>query len=191
MKLSLNNFLYGLKQIVTGGSPLNATSIHAADGGFLHDKQLDFIDEINGAITQAGTSFDYFIIPRDYDEAVDTLRLHLLGSTAYTGDLTIVAYLTDVMVPGNSTAISTAAQSTTFTLPTVAGTFYTFDIDLSGNGMKRDTAFSISTVAVSTITQPTSSTDVIHGHITYASDLVAYDMFGTEPVNQLPQEVRG
>jgi len=192
MKLSLNNFLYGLKQIITGGGRTSGTGPKPADGGFLHDRQLDYIDELNsGGITPSGTSFDYFILPRDYDEAVDTLQLHLLGSTAYTGDLTIVSYLIDVLVPGNSTAVSTAAQSTTFTLPNTAGEFYTFTLDLSDNGMKRDTAFRVSTIAVSTATQVANSTGVIHGHLTYASDLVSYDMYGYEPVNKQQQLIRG
>jgi hypothetical protein len=69
----------------------------------------------------------------------------------------------------------------------VASTLTPITIDLSGLNFVRDTVLSISTVTpgyAGTIT-------LFGGFLTFASDLVAYDMFGFDIVNGREQAVRG
>lgn len=183
MKLSLNNFLYGLKQIVMGDNE--------TDGGFLCDVPVDLssvelssnvafaADETNGRVLKVTFTNDSVFhitqpVPRDYDEALDHLKVRVLASmlTVSTDDDVELDSELYVKVPG--TALSSDKD------PTAPGTVLStteqwIEFDLSGNELTRDDVFIFELITNGA--NDTSGEEVlIHAiEIEYRSTLVSYN----------------
>ena len=186
MNMNPYNFLYFVKQLVTGGAP--TTPIAAADGGFLKDVDLSGHSGTPAGSTLSSTALTFgpFMVPRDFDETYDTLQLRLLGSTDTAGDVTVVTSLVSAAVPGSSTTVTLGTTSTVVNFADALN-YAAITLDASKLGLTRDTVFSVSTV----IPGVSNQIDVVSGHLSYASDLVAYDMYGNDIVNGKQQAVRG
>jgi hypothetical protein len=181
-------FLYGVKQLVTGS---NASA--AADGGFLQD--FDYTQELlSTAASTFGSTGQFagntFKIGRDYDQASDQLQFRLLGSTAFTGTEVIWVWLTNVRTPGASTVSSTTPQSTLQAFST--GIYTAYSVSASGNGLAQDDVITVN-FSTSPATGQANPPLIINFGMcaTYASCLVAYDMYGVEFVGTSTQEIRG
>ena len=127
MKLSLNNFLYGVKQIVTGGGDSGVN-----DAGFLHEEQslLDSAGYSTGT-TDLGES--HFVVPRDYDEATDEFKLKVAGRMAGSTDTPDI----DVVISRTRVGESDVTTLTSTTIITLDDTYDTAELDLSGEEFKR------------------------------------------------------
>lgn len=182
MRASASNFLYFLKQIVTGGGRADPSSgtLQAADGGFLRD--VDYSNELFTAQSISSTAFvtGKIAIPRDYDETVDTLQLWLTGSTGSNGGtLTVQSKLVSTIIPNSTGVFVSSTVSTSIALPSTSTLNFMFGIDLSGQGLKRGSIGKISTVA----SGQSGIISVTGGFLTYASDLVAYNEFAQEVIS--------
>ena len=193
MNLTLFNFLQEIKQIITG-----TAANTSADGGFLVDvdiskilQQLSTSSTVSGPVTTynaiipstGSLSVGPFSIGRDYDQASDILQFRFTGSTSATSTDTVTSWLTSVTVPGSSSQSTLSAQvvSTAF----VANYWNNFGISQAGNGLAQGDVFFLN---LSTNNSPIT---VAGGTLTYASCLVAYDMYGNELVGTSTQEIRG
>lgn len=185
MKLSLNNFLYGIKQIVTGGG-LEKDGITAVnDAGYLLDENdlLDagtlpsgttFTTDTNGfailsvAATNTTVTSLGFWVPRDYDEATDELHVRFAANSAGATDTPTVTVTPKFQaVGGSSTAFSPATQVSA----ALSATAQLFDFVWRKQGLKRDT------FVVFTFTSGAHTTDALQVRslgVTYRSTLVSY-----------------
>jgi hypothetical protein len=159
MQASLNNFLYFLKQLVTGEGPV--------DGGILVDGQsvLDSAESASGQTTLAEANY---VVPRNYDEASDHLKLNFTGrmdGTTDTPDVDVVVTLTR---KGESD--STIQSSTTvFSLD---DSYDDAVLDLSGNGLQRGDFLDI---AITIGSHSTDGVERLSVRPEYRSTLVSYD----------------
>jgi len=190
MKLSLNNFLYGIKQIVTG----NTTT----DGGFLRDTHnligesvlatsVTYIADgsgypvLNAAASITAVAAIPFILPRDYDEAVDVFTVEVVAYMAGATDTPTLTLDPDKQVIGSaSSQMAVSSGSLTTAALSTTATKYTFS--LSANGLLRDTLVKL------TLTSGAHTTDalrVLSVRITYRSTLVSYNEFASDRVTQL------
>lgn len=164
MRLSLNNFLYGLKQIVTGDGDV--------DGGVLVDEQsvLQSPESASGNTTLPVAGF---VIPRDYDESTDHLKLNLAGrmdGSTDTPDFQVAVTRTRV---GESDS-TIQSNTTVFSLDDS----YNEDVlDLSGNNLQRGDHLDI---AVTLGAHTTDGAERLAVQPEYRSCVVSYDEFDSD-----------
>lgn len=158
MQLSLNNFLYGLKQIITGKGEV--------DGGILVDGQSIISGESAAGNTTLAEA--NFVVPRDYDEATDHLKLNFagrMGGSTDTPDVDVVVTLTR---EGESD--STIQSSTTvFSLD---DSYDTAVLDLSGNDLQRGDHLD---VAITVGAHATDDVERLSVRPEYRSTVVSYN----------------
>lgn len=200
MKLSLNNFLYGVKQIVTGDN--------VVDGGFLRDVPVPLAaldlntainydgsavgaavatlsgaylaaDEINARVVKVDAATDSIghltiPVPRDYDEALDTLKVRVLASQVAVSTDNDVELDSEVYVKTAGSALGPDLN------PTAPGTVLStteqwIEFDLSGNSLDRDDVVNFELITNGA--NDTASEEVlIHAvEYVYRSTLVSYD----------------
>ena len=113
MLFTPDNFLYNVKQIVPGGAKELSTSPQPADGGFNQDYNLGLnggvfsgsaalstvnnVPIITSAASQTTVVTYGFLVPRDYDENADQIRVRILarmGGTTNTPTLTVASSTT-------------------------------------------------------------------------------------------------
>lgn len=181
MNLNLYNYLQFVKQTVPG---TNANG--AADGGYLVDNDFSsllLLATASTIVSTGGHTIGSFKIPRDYDQASDTLQFRFLGSTATTGSTNMVAWLSNLSIPGRSTVSTTANHSTVQTFTNQIFTAYS--VDLSGEQLTQDDVFTlnVSTGSGAAITN-------VGVAMVYASCQVAYDQYGSEQVGLSTQLIR-
>lgn len=183
MHFSPNNFLYLVKQLVTGGLKPDATGPLPADGGFYLDYQVALGSGINSTgatiisvnnvpilssaasntlITDIG-----FLVPRDYDEASDQIKVRLLarsGGTTNTPTLTVASSTTQL---GSTVGVAgTSVVSAAITAVEAA-----YEFDLSGQGLTRD---SILNFTVTASAHTTDTVQIFGIEVVYASCLVSW-----------------
>jgi len=190
MKLSLNNFLYGVKHIVTGGGR-HTDGTPYNDAGFLREvltplSALDLspnvslaADETNARVlhvTEANDSVFHLTVPvpRDYDEETDVLRVRVLASQLTQSTDDDVELDSEVYVKTAGAALGSDLD------PTAPGTVLStteqwIEFDLTGNSLTRDDV-----VNFELITNGANDTDgeevLIHAvQVIYRSCLVSYD----------------
>lgn len=185
MKFSLNNFLYAIKQIVTGGgfAVNSGNTLTSADGGFNQDYNLGlnsgvpasstvtYTTSSNVPVLQAAAATTTvgtfgFLVPRDYDQATDKLIVRILAKMAGATDaptLTVAPKVNPLGVAQTTPAsVVSAALSTTERA---------FEFNLSGNGLARDAIVSF------TLTAGAHTTDALLIYaieVVYASCIVSY-----------------
>jgi len=200
MKLSLNNFLYGLKQIVTGDNevdggfwrdlivPLAAVDLNTAinydgseAGAAVATLSGAYIaaDETNARVIKVDDGTDdighvTFPVPRDYDEAVDKLKVRVLASQLTQSTDDDVELDSEVYVKTAGSALGSDLD------PTAPGTVLStteqwIEFDLSGNSLVRDNV-----VNFQLVTNGLNDTDgeevLIHAvEVSYRSTLVSYN----------------
>lgn len=190
MKLSLNNFLYGLRQIVVGGGRYDDGS-PKNDSGFVRDVFLPLsaiepgsnvalaADETNARVLEVTLANDVvgyltFPVPRDYDEATDVLKVAVLASqkTVSTDDDVELDSETYVKTAGSALGsdVSPAAPGTV-----LSTTEQWVEFDLSGNNLVRDQV--VNHKVLTNGGNDTSGEEVlIHAvKVSYRSTLVSYD----------------
>jgi len=183
VKLSLSNFLYGLKHIVMGDNE--------TDGGFWKDVPLELAgvdassnvslaaDETNGRVLLVEETNDSVFhltrpIPRDYDEAIDKLKVRVLASQLTQSTDDDVELDSEVYVKTAGSALGSDLD------PTAPGTVLStteqwIEFDLSDNGLTRDDV-----VNFELITNGANDTNgeevLIHAiELVYRSTLVSYN----------------
>lgn len=161
MKLSLNNFLYGLKHVVMGDGDV--------DGGVLVDEQsvLQSPESASGstALPAAG-----FVVPRDYDEATDHLKLNLAGRM--DGGTDTPAFQVAVTRTRVGESDSTIQSNTTvFSLD---DSYDEAVLDLSGSGLQRGDHLDI---AVTLGAHATDGAERLAVRPEYRSCVVSYNEF--------------
>lgn len=161
MKLSLNNFLYGLKQIVTGDGDV--------DGGILVDAQnvLQSPESASGNTALPAASF---VVPRDYDESTDHLKLNLAGRMDGATDTpAFQVAVTRTRVGASDSTIQ--SNTTVFSLD---DSYDEAVLDLSGNGLQRGDHLDI---AVTLGAHTTDGAERLAVRPEYRSCVVSYDEF--------------
>lgn len=158
MKLSLNNFLYGIKQIVMGSGEV--------DGGILVDvpSVLESPESASGETALPAASF---VIPRDYDEETDHLKLNVAGrmdGSTDTPDFDVVVTLTRV----GDTDSTIQSSTTVFSL---SDSYAEAVLDLSGNELQRGDHLDI---AVTLGAHTTDAAERLAARPEYRSTLVSY-----------------
>ncbi len=193
MKLSLNNFLYGIKQIVTGGG-LNADSSPENDAGFLKAVSLNTVadlrtidgltltgatvpavlrTETNGltvAVAASQTAAGSFVwtVPLDYDENTDQFSLNVIAGMdgavdAPTLDATIYRKRPGVALSADLNPTASAALGESTAWKNIVS---------NGKGLKAGDTLTINLVTGAHTTNAVS----IHAvQIRYRSTLVAYN----------------
>lgn len=202
MKLSLNNFLYGIKQIVTGDTTsdggilrdvpiplaaidLNTTlTVDTSDAGAAADPVLYggaylAADETNARVVKVEEAIDSvghitFPVPRDYDEALDTLKVRVLASQLTQSTDDDVELDSEVYVKTAGSALGSDLD------PDAPGTVLStteqwIEFDLSSNDLTRDDV-----VNFELITNGANDTDgeevLIHAvKLVYRSTIVSYN----------------
>jgi hypothetical protein len=181
MKLSLNNFLYGVKQIVTGGGNTDVN-----DAGFLKDVFYSAASiGTTGTSAQTTNSLPHFVrvldaddedaifafeIPRDYDEATDHLSVKLRVRLESGTSIDLTADSLNRAVPGADPANEADYSAPAAT--TVDGA-KEIEVDLSGLGWTKDEQ-GVLNFAASNRTSA-GIAHVLGGEITYRSTLVSYN----------------
>lgn len=192
MRFTPDNFLYALKQIVTGGGKLSNSTLQAPDGGFNRDEQLDVTDAVLGTGTTAGLVSNMvalttaassttvgtwqYQIPRDYDQTTDKLIVRVIADSAGTTDTPKLTVTPHTLVLGGTPVAITGITSSTG----VSNVPQVFEFDFSGNGLVRDELFAL------TLTTAAHTTDAVQTYsieIVYASTLVAFldETLGNDP----------
>jgi len=193
MKLSTNNFLTSIKNIIMGGGR-NTDGTPKGDAGFLVSRAMNLtslttaagltltastvpailLTETNGmtvaiaASETAGGSFT-FQIPRDYDEATDELKIRLVagmdGATdSPTMDATVYRKKAGVALSADLNPTASSALGEATAWKT---------IDVTGEGLVRDDILTINLVSGAHTTNAVS----IHAvELVYRSTLVSYDL---------------
>lgn len=194
MRFSCDNFLYALKQIVTGGGKLSNSTLQAPDGGFNKDEQLDVTDAVLGtgttaglvsnmvALTNAASSTTVgtwqYQIPRDYDQTTDKLIVRVIADSAGTTDTPKLTVTPHTLSLGGTSVAITGIQTSSG----VSNKPAVFEFDFSGNGLSRDEliAFTLTTAA-----HTTDAVQVYGFQVVYASCLVAYTdaTLGNDPAD--------
>lgn len=163
MKLSLNNFLYGVKQIVMGGGA------GANDGGYLVDgsPESSFTSVVLNAAASPLAAIMYHV-PRDYDEATDVLTLDLVAAMGGATDTPVLT----VAVTRKRIGAADVVLVTGAAVGTLGTTLQRFENDLTGNSLVRDDILKIVYSAAA------HGTDAIVDFLTsvsYRSTLVSYN----------------
>lgn len=177
MKLSLNNFLYGIKQIVMGDGEV--------DGGFLRDRFYSAASiGTTGTSAQTTNSLPHFVrvldaddedvilpfeVPRDYDEATDHLKVRLRVRLESGTSLDLQADSLNRAAAGADPANEsdyTAPDATTVTSAQI------IEVDLSGLEWSRDEQ-GVLNFAASNRTG-SGIVHVLGAEIVYRSTLVSY-----------------
>lgn len=200
MKMSSNNFLYVIKDLVMGDTAL--------DGGYLTDVPIPLsafeanvvrtlggtgaagdpvveagahivADETNARVVKVEEAIDTVghltvPVPRDYDEALDTLKIRVLASQILVSTDNDVELDSELYVKVPGTALS-ADKNPPAPGTILATTEAWIEFDLSGFGLKRD---NVATFKL--ITNGANDTDgeevLIHAiEMTYRSTLVSYN----------------
>jgi hypothetical protein len=196
MRASPSNFLYFLKQVVTGANadPIeDSGTAQAADGGIWKDQINSLADVVNlggsTTLTTAETGMSVlhtaatgqaighvsFIVPRDYDEASDRLLIRLLVQSS-GGDLTTgITGTPYVKLLGTAAVAGTLVNATvpfSTTTQLLTATEQVFEIVYQGLGLKRDTVID-TTLAYSAALAGTAN---IYGiEYSFYSTIVSYN----------------
>ena len=196
MRFTPDNFLYMIKQLVTGANadPLeNSGTAQAADGGIWKDQINSLADVVNlGAgttLTTAETGMSVlhtaaagqtvghisFIVPRDYDEASDRLLIRLLVQGSGGDPTTGITGTPYVKLLGTAAVAGTVVNATapfSTTTQLLTATEQVFEIVYQGLGLKRDTVID-TTVAYSAALAGTAN---IYGiEYSFYSTIVSYN----------------
>jgi len=183
MKFSPNNFLQNIKNIVPGGLRQNPTAPLPNDGGF----NLDYSLGLNGGVFAAGATFTTvnnvpiissaasnttiatygFLVPRDYDENSDQIRVRLLarmGGATNTPTLTVASSTT---ILGSTVGIA----GTSVTSSAITATEAVYEFDLSGQGLTRDEILSF---VITAGAHTTDAVQIFAVEVVYASCIVSW-----------------
>lgn len=200
MRFNPDNFLYLLKQIVTGVNTATVSSIGssgASDGGIQRDVSLSLNDivilqtgstvklstvtnytAVPAVETAAGnTSIGYISlqIPRDYDESSDrfSLRFSVITANADAGiTLTGTPTVSATGIAPVSTAAVTAVIPFTTTSASLGQTEQVVEIILNGYKLVRDTVLSVALAYAGTTT---GVADILGIQYKYDSTIVSFN----------------
>lgn len=132
MKLSLNNFLYGVKQIVMGGGT-DSSGTPYNDAGYLVDRVVDGATSL--AAGAGGNTNPYIAyIHRDYDEATDVASINLFAEMAGATDTPAVT----ATVVRKRAGVADATLANATALGSLSNSIQKFTINLDGNTLLRD-----------------------------------------------------
>ena len=164
MNLSLNNFLYGLKHIVMGDGEV--------DGGVLTDAPsvLPSPESASGNTALGAASF---VVPRDYDEATDHLKLNCAGRMDGSTDTPTF----DVVVTRTRPGASDSTVQSSTTVFTLSDSYQEAVLDLSGNGLQRGDHLDI---AVTLGAHTTDGAERLAVQPEYRSTVVSYNEFDAD-----------
>jgi hypothetical protein len=208
MRFNPDNFLYLIKQLVTG---LNGDSItdsgtaSSADGGIKVDLPFPLssvlllggntsiaavTDDSNASIvalkTTAGTNLTIghfsFMIPRDYDEASDHYSVRFTIQAAVGTDLPTITGTPTVFAPGGVATLGTVVPAIVPFVSgsaTVGSTEQFLEINFSGLGLTRNTAID---VILSTVGTTTGDVNILGIAAGYDSTIVSYNETDTTDV---------
>jgi hypothetical protein len=165
MNFNPSNFLYHVKQLVTGVNgdlipngviPAKAGNAQSADGGIQVERPLTFASVTAATGTASTIATLTFPVTRDYDETSDHLRIRLVAVDAgadagvtITGTPTFTPIATGTSTTGS--AVTATAPFSTTSLD-VTTTLQVFEINLSGNGLHRDDTVSVAIALAGTTT---------------------------------------
>lgn len=200
MKLSPNNFLQNIKNLVTGGgfqkdgvNPTNDAGFKVDHNDFMGSALLvtnvTYIADgdgypvvnISNAAGTVGTTIPFWV-PRDYDEATDEIVFRVvanMGGATDTPTLTISGSKETLVTTNGSTFNATAALTIT-SVDGVAGAVSTalsatrtrHDAIIRGGGLKRDTLVFLKIV---TGAHTTDAIQIAALGVVYRSTLVSYN----------------
>lgn len=198
MKYGPQNFLYGIKQLVSGSNKPAATGgVPGVDGGFNQDYMLDNGDVVLGTGTTYTTTSNVpilsnaasstnltvgtfsYLIPRDYDQASDKLLIRIVAKSAGGTDTPKITVASSTSALGGTVGVA----GTSVTSASTSSTLAVYEFDLSGQGLVRDTILS---AVITLATHNTDAFQVFFIEIVYASNLVAY----TDGVDALGNPLR-
>lgn len=166
MKLSANNFLTIIKQVVTGGGN-DAQNIPLNDAGFVVDRQLSTAE--SSAAAQTALPDIAFRVPRDYDEATDYLSLIFTADMAGATDTPAV---TVTVIRARAGVADSTIASGVSVLAGLSEALQEGRVDLSGNGLLRGDVLNIVFTAGAHTTDGITN---ISATAAYRSCLVSYD----------------
>lgn len=156
-----SNFLYVVRQIVTGGGRSSGGQ-PMSDSGFLVDRHV-----AGATVAAEGATASFsFVIPRDYDEATDELRVAITGKMDGATDTPAVTATVTAQTPGE--AAETLANGAS--VGTFGAALQAFEIDLSGHGLRRG---DLVTVALAIGAHTTDALSFVASE-THRSTLVSY-----------------
>lgn len=184
MKFALNNFLFALKNIVTGSNKPAATGgVPGVDGGFNLDVTLDLGDVVLGSGTTytttsnvpllsnaaSNTSIGTFsqAIPRDYDEASDKFLVRIIAKSAGATNSPTITVASSTTILGGTVGVAGTSVVSAATTSLLA----VYEFDLSGQGLLRDTILS-GTITIGAHT--TDAFQVFAIEFVYSSCVVSY-----------------
>lgn len=197
MRFTPDNFLYALRQIVTGGGKLSNSTLPAPDGGFNQDVNVGLNSGplASGAtlttsnnvpiISSAASSTallintNSFIVPRDYDQTTDKVIVRIFAKSAGTTDTPTLTVASSTTVLAGTVGV--AAKS--ITGAAISNKVAVYEYDLSGLGLVRDEILSF------TLTSAVHNTDAVQVfaiELVYASTLVAFtdgNLTGGDPTD--------
>lgn len=178
------NFLTLIRFLVTGGGR-NSTNGARDDGGFLVDTDnLIGTSVLATSVTRVTDSSGFpilsaaanitavanvsILVPRDYDEATDELRVRLVAVMSSTNDTPTVTVTPKKRVTGSAAAAFTTASQTTAAL---SPTPQAFELVWYGEGLKRGNLVEL------TLTSAAHGNDALQLQalqLSYRSTLVSY-----------------
>jgi hypothetical protein len=183
MKFSPNNFLTELKNIVPGGLRQNPTAPLPGDGGFNQDYNLGLnggvfsgsaalstvnnVPIITSAASQTTVATYGFLVPRDYDENSDQIRVRILarmGGATNTPTLTVASSTT---LLGGTVGVA----GTSVTSAALSNVEAAYEFDLSGQGLTRDEILSF---VITAGAHTTDALQIFAIEIVYASCIVSW-----------------
>lgn len=169
MKFSPNNYLYMVKQLVTGSDvPVLTGGSVPADGGYLVDQPFMLNNGVLAASTityttastvplisaaAATTNIGVWSmqIPRDYDQTSDKFIVRILARSAgatNTPTLTVASSTTIMNSTGAiASGVAIGAPGTSVTSAALSTTLTEYEFDLSGQGLTRDSILSFNLAA--------------------------------------------
>jgi len=160
MLLSADTFLTHIKSLVTGKQPVH--------GGFLVEDQSVLASSGEASVGSAVTlGASGFVIPRDYDEASDELKLHVTGRMGGGTDTPALS----VAVTRTRVGVGDSTIQTSTTVLTLSNSYQEDVLDLSGNGLKRGDYLDI---AVQLAAHSTDAAGLLSARPIYRSCLVSY-----------------
>lgn len=188
-KLDAYNFLSQIKNLVTGGGRLKDGVMPQQDAGYVVDRPnlvaesilvsgVTYIADSNGfpvlnaAASNTAVAVVPFMVPRDYDEATDTMTLNIVAHMGGATDTPTLTVAGKKQVIGSAPASLVAPTGVSLTTAALSATATLYTIALRGNGLLRNTLVEI------TITSGAHTTDAIQVldiHFDYRSTLVSYN----------------